>query len=274
MAELRGFNVKTIETPTTIEIYEYLDSPVVYSVAEPGEASKEEDEEAVKREESASDHYDAMRRREQHYLQTRWDIARIIDCNFDAKTKFVTLTFRENIQDVSFCNVEFGNFIKRLNYRLYKQKKNLLKYLAVWERQKRGAVHYHVVFFDLPYIKKSVLEETWSNGFIKINRVAVDSRENVGRYISKYFTKNVEEKTYKQKAFWKSQNLKVPKVTRRMFFEDLDFSNDDVVFSKEYARRVPDFSKRGNMGAAFKDGKVRYTKIRKEPNNGDDDNEK
>ena len=59
-----------------------------------------------------------------------------------------------------------------------------------------------------------------------------------------------------------------------MFFEDLDFSNDDVVFSKEYARRVPDFSKRGNMGAAFKDGKVRYTKIRKEPNNGDDDNEK
>jgi hypothetical protein len=37
----------------------------------------------------------------------RWEIARIIDCSFDSKTKFVTLTFKENIQDINQTNTNF-----------------------------------------------------------------------------------------------------------------------------------------------------------------------
>ena len=44
---------------------------------------------------SAHKQYDSLKRKQKHYEQARWDIARIVDCNFDNKTKFVTLTFKE-----------------------------------------------------------------------------------------------------------------------------------------------------------------------------------
>ena len=43
---------------------------------------------------SAHKQYDSLKRKQKHYEQARWDIARIVDCNFDNKTKFVTLTFK------------------------------------------------------------------------------------------------------------------------------------------------------------------------------------
>lgn len=37
----------------------------------------------------------------------RFEIARLVDTNFDNQTKFLTLTFRENIQDIAYANNEF-----------------------------------------------------------------------------------------------------------------------------------------------------------------------
>ena len=124
---------------------------------------------------SAHKQYDSLKRKQKHYEQTRWEIARIVDCNFDNKTKFLTLTFRENIQDITITNKEFKYFIQRLNYYLYQTKVQTLKYIATWEKQKRGAIHYHVIFFDFPYVAKEKLQNLWTHGFIKINRIDVDS---------------------------------------------------------------------------------------------------
>jgi hypothetical protein len=268
---LRGFNLKILETPTTFEIWEYGSTPVLHNVDESERASDDDCEEdaAVKNVEiPAKNFYDALKRREHHYKELRWHIARIIDCNFDGRTKFMTLTFRENKQDVSEANTDFKKFIKRLNYRLYKSKIQKLKYLAVWERQKRGAVHYHIVFFDLPFIKVNDLEKIWGHGFVKLNKVDVDSRDNIGRYISKYFCKSAEEKDYKQKAFFKSRNLLLPEVRFLTVSEELNFSGHDVVFSKIYARLAPDFFSRQEGGIAFKEATVRYTRIRKDIDDG------
>ena len=71
--------------------------------------------EEFKEEKTASEHYDALKRKQKHYENMRWVIARIIDCNFDDKTKFLTLTFKDNIDDISYTNYEFNKFIKRLN---------------------------------------------------------------------------------------------------------------------------------------------------------------
>lgn len=60
---------------------------------------------------SAHKQYDSLKRKQKHYEQARWDIARIVDCNFDNKTKFVTLTFKENIQEILITNREFKYFI-------------------------------------------------------------------------------------------------------------------------------------------------------------------
>lgn len=46
----------------------------------------------------------------------------------------------------------------------------------------------------------------WTHGFIKINRIDVEIRENRGRYLSKYFGKDLELKEHKKKAFFTSQN--------------------------------------------------------------------
>lgn len=97
----------------------------------------------------------ALKRKQKHYEAMRWEIARLVDCNFDSKTKFVTLTFSENVESIDYANDEFRKFIQRLNYRLYSTKKASLKYLATWEKQKRGSIHYHVIFFNLPFIKNS-----------------------------------------------------------------------------------------------------------------------
>lgn len=259
------YNVKIIETPTSIEVWEYIDKPVIFTVKAKSEQKKELDIQEFKKEKTASEHYDALKRKQKHYENMRWVIARIIDCNFDDRTKFMTLTFKDNIDDILYANYEFNKFIKRLNFSVYKTKKQQLKYLAVWEKQKRGAIHYHIIFFDLPYIRQKDLQHTWEHGFIRINKIDVDSKENRGRYVSKYFSKDIDDKNYKQKAFFKSQNLKLPTVGYLKIDGCLDFSNDNVVFTKTYSRKSPDFNTSGfENHMTFSDSEVRYTKIRKE----------
>lgn len=265
------YNVKIIETPTSIEIWEYIDKPVIYTVKK-----KKKDLAIAELEEhkTASEHYDALKRKQKHYENMRWVIARIIDCNFDNKTKFLTLTFKNNIDDVSYTNYEFNKIIKRLNFSLYNTKKQQLKYLAVWEKQKRGAIHYHIIFFDLPYIKNKELQDIWGHGFIKINKIDVDNKDNRGRYVSKYFSKDIDDKNYKQKAFFKSQNLKLPTVDYFKTDGCLDFSNDNVVFTKTYSRKNPEFKSVGLENyLSFTESSVRYTKIRKDTTTYDDNQE-
>lgn len=148
---------------------------------------------------------------------------------------------------------------------MYNSKKQKLKYLAVWEKQKRGAIHYHIIFFDMPYIKNKQLEEIWGHGFVKINKIDVDSIDNRGRYVSKYFSKDIDEKNYKQKSFFKSQNLIQPIINTFKNDGYLDFSNDNVVFTKTYSRKIPIFNPVGSESSlSFTDGNVKYTKIRKD----------
>lgn len=165
----KEYNTKMIETPTTLEIWEYLSEPIIYSISEDKEInSKKGDLEIVSegKKTNIKQEYDAIKRKQKHYEQMRWEISRIIDCNFDDNTKFMTLTFKDNIQDVKYTNVEFKKFIKRLNYYLYNEKKQNLKYLAVWEKQKRGAIHYHIIFFEFPFININDLQRIWGNGFV------------------------------------------------------------------------------------------------------------
>lgn len=185
------YNTKIIETPTTKEVYLYENPIYRHSNSEAKANKTKSNQRKTFDEMSAQKQYDSLKRKQKHYEQTRWEIARIVDCNYDNKTKFLTLTFKENIQDITITNKEFKYFIQRLNYYLYQTKVQILKYIATWEKQKRGAIHYHVIFFDFPYVAKQKLQDLWTHGFIKINRIDVDSRENRGRYLSKYFGKDL-----------------------------------------------------------------------------------
>ncbi len=263
---IRYYNTKIIETSTYIEYYEY-EYPIFSKKNDKDSSSNLEwlNDESKNRnfnELDTTEKYDSLKRKQKHYEAMRWEIARIVDCNFDKATKFVTLTFRENITDIGFSNTEFKKFIQRLNRRLSK-KNQKAKYLATWEKQKRGTIHYHVVFFSFGYIKKSDLEKIWGNGFVQINKIDVDSQENRGRYLSKYFSKDLDIKEHKKKAFFKSQNLKTPIVRKTTSAVAYDFSNKNIIYSKSYTQKVLEYKDFDKSSCTFKEGTVKYTKILK-----------
>lgn len=132
---MKAYNQKTIETPTYLEIYDYetIITPKkrneetepnrkqelawLYTEDIPTETRRSYDEL------SAQEQYDSLKRKQKYYKNMRFEIARLVDTNFDDQTKFLTLTFRENIQNIAYANNEFKKFIKRLNYELYHTKK-------------------------------------------------------------------------------------------------------------------------------------------------------
>lgn len=162
--------------------------------------------------------------RELVLMRARRDLRRIVNANvnqYGVSSKFVTLTFAENMKDIDIANKEFRRFIKRLNYRIYGRKCSQLKYSAVIEFQRRGAVHYHVIFYNLPYVKAEVIEEVWGNGFIKINKI--DDIDNVGAYICKYLTKvNADSRLKGRKCYFNSRGLKKPV---QVYFDDDDLGD-------------------------------------------------
>lgn len=137
-------------------------------------------------------------------------IRQLVCMNFDSSSKFVTLTFNNwhdfDITNVKDCNAFFKKFVMRLKYR-YPE----FKYIAVIEFQDkndRGAVHYHMIC-NLPFIKKAELAEIWGGGFVKIN--AIDKVDNVGAYVVKYMTSDMDDKRLcGLKAYNHSKGLEDP----------------------------------------------------------------
>jgi len=129
---------KLIQAGDIIEIYEYSEGYVKgYTLTE---------NEINKRKGSKGD--TDTDSRERSLKRAKANLRRLINANVgqygkEFKAKFLTLTFRENVQNIKQANYEFNKFIKRLNYRLYGTKKVNLKYTTVIEFQKRGAIHYH-----------------------------------------------------------------------------------------------------------------------------------
>lgn len=150
--------------------------------------------------------------REKVTNRAKRDVRRIVNSNVnqygkDFTAKFVTLTFAEHITELVAANAEYEKFIKRLNYQMFGTKKSNVKYTAVPEFTKKGRVHYHVIFYNLPYIKSNYLADIWGNGFIKINKI--DNCDNVGAYVSKYMTKDNDD-IIGQKSYFNSRGLFKP----------------------------------------------------------------
>ena len=139
--------------------------------------------------------------------RTRHRIIRTINANCHTwldweqrpmRPQFITYTFKENITSLSEANPLFTNYIKRLNYHEFASKKSVVKYITVPEFQKRGAVHYHTVFFNLRPInqrhefKTGEFASFWEHGHIKVKKIA--GVPNVGNYMTKYMTKDATDR--------------------------------------------------------------------------------
>jgi len=150
-------------------------------------------------------------RRKDSIVRTQIKIRNIIDCNIGIeRIKFLTLTYAKNVTDISEAMADWNVFIKKLRYRYGK-----IEYLTVIEFQKRGAVHFHTVFFNVGYKKNinKVIDELWRHGFIKYK--SLGHVKWIGLYVSKYFSKNsFDDRLYGRKGYFCSQGLRKPIVLR------------------------------------------------------------
>jgi hypothetical protein len=141
--------------------------------------------------------------------RTRQAIYRLVSMNCgehgDFPPVFFTITFKENIEDLAYANSEFKKFIQRLNYFFDKK----LKYVFVPEFQKRGAVHYHGIFFNIPFIDKNLIEDIWGHGFTRIETTS--KVKDMSAYISKYLSKETfDKRLFGQRIILSSRGLKRP----------------------------------------------------------------
>jgi len=157
-------------------------------------------------------------RREDNLWFVRAQIRRLVDANVKRlgyEPVFLTFTFAENITSVEDANKMFSDFIERLNFHYSTR----FAYLTVVEFQKRGAVHYHCIFFNMALEieenerKNRVIAKLWGHGFVDIERVR--SAKRVGPYVCKYLDKAVHDKRLRgKKAFFTSRGLLRPRLLR------------------------------------------------------------
>jgi len=190
---IRFSSVRAIISGDLIEYYSY-EKPYSYNWAPTQKGSDSKPE--------------ADSKRNDHILRARRSIRRLIECNVqkDNLPIFLTLTFMRNIQTLEEANPLFTKFAKELQRRYGKS-----RYLCVPEFQKRGAVHYHVIFFDLRYIPriKEVMKKLWVHGFSQVK--AVRKIKSIGAYVSKYLQKGVgDERTIKKKGYFCSRGMERP----------------------------------------------------------------
>lgn len=218
MARLTG--IKVIANGHVIEVYEY-ERPAWFDFEGRGGRRREDEPESER----------AAEYRWRTCRKARGMIRRLCLANFDNHSKFVTLTFAENMTDIDKANRLFKQFIQRMRYRY-----GSFKYVAVIEFQDRGAVHYHMMS-DLPYIPKDELAAIWRHGFVRINDIS--SVDNVGAYMVKYMMKDVHDVRLKgRKAYLTSRGLEKPVELRGdealQVVGMYDLENRKKVFATEY----------------------------------------
>jgi hypothetical protein len=203
--QIRAFKGKIVCCGDIVELYSY--EKTIYEgynqEDHKGRAGKSDKVTTI--EEKEKNRQDSMTRAKQR-------LRRVINANIDqygVSSKFVTLTYSENMEDIKSGNDDFKKFVKRLNYKLGIK----LKYSVVIEFQKRGAIHYHMIAYNLPYIRNKQLKDIWRHGWVRVNKI--DHLTNVGAYVTKYMTKaNEDPRLRERKSYFNSRGLKQPIETK------------------------------------------------------------
>jgi hypothetical protein len=211
-------DTKIIISGSTLEAYLYIDREISYDFKVKRSVTRIEVIDEVSRLKKIESREKGMRR-------AKSKLRRIINANAWKWVRpdgqlylpvFVTLTFRENIKNIKDANPFFTRFIKNLTYHITHDKKSCLKYVVVTEFQDRGAIHYHVIFFNLDFITGTELALIWEQGFAHI--IGISNVTNVGAYVCKYMAKGFEDDRLDgKKRYFISRGLKKVVLIREQF---------------------------------------------------------
>lgn len=131
-------------------------------------------------------------------------------CKAIGADRMITLTYRENMKDRDRLKRDFDALRRRLG------KFQNFQYVAVSERQKRGAWHLHVAVKGRQNYR--VLRSIW-HSIVGVGNGNVDVRNpfrqrglrhKLAAYLGKYLTKDFAEHKMNEKRYWTSRGIVVP----------------------------------------------------------------
>lgn len=144
----------------------------------------------------------------------RLAVSKLLDC-------LLTCTYRENVTDRARVTRDLDVFIKRLRRVLPG-----FEYIAVLERQKRGAWHVHIGCHRVQshYIHKGVLVKSYDllrnlwravvgadNGTVNVQKRRSRAPSKIARYIAKYIGKDLGEDLAKYANSYSASGRDLPK---------------------------------------------------------------
>jgi len=207
---------------------------------------------------------------ERNMLRSKLKLQRLVKTNIEVFKTFITLTFDSNkveidINKVKEANKKFNVWRTKISTEMKKEGRNF-KYICVPEFQKRGAVHYHLltnIKYDSSFLSKEERKiwqpkskkwqigkdvKYWSYGF---NQAKNLKNINVVGYISKYMTKNIDNRLFGHNRYLASRNLEMP----QEIFLNLNDEKDLKIFEENILGKNQLFS--NNYYDIFKN-KVSY----------------
>ena len=152
----------------------------------------------------------------------------------------ITFTYEENITDLSVGYADYRSFVQALRYKYGRA----FKYICVPEFQKRGAVHFHALFWGLPekiFLQERTTREIaglWGMGFVFMKQTDGDGK--LSSYLSKYMAKAfVDPRLRNKKAYVSSRNIKRPTIGRKFsptwpVMDDYVGENNPAILDKTY----------------------------------------
>lgn len=185
-------------------------------------------------------------------LRAKFNLQRLVKANESIFKTFITLTFEKNVKDIREANKIFNNWLTNIR----KRRKKDFAFVCVPEYQKRGAIHYHLMTnvdindtsIIIPQKKRTKKTKNlkhlydviyWNSGFSNV--FPLSEIDNVTAYITKYMTKDIDNRLFGSRKYHYSRNLNKPQEEILNISESRDFeylkkltNNSELVFSNNY----------------------------------------
>ena len=166
----------------------------------------------------------------------------LILTNFTKDTVMLTVTYAENMTSLSLSKKDINKFFKRLRYSLGID----IKYVWVAERQRRGAIHFHVMVFNWPrnlnldMTENEYVASIWKKGFCMVTR-NIKNKLYIVKYINKSddFLDDVNERIFSSS---KGLPRTIPKEYHGIHYP---ISNSELIIRREFKYGIYSMYKTG-----------------------------
>lgn len=151
-------------------------------------------------------------------------------CKMIGADQMLTLTYRENMQDMERLQADVKAFVNRI------RALGPFEYVLAVEEQDRGALHVHMACQAFPAWMKNadgvkvksynLIRSIWrsvvgrDNGNVDLTKPRSNGAHRIACYISKYVAKTFEDAVFNAKSYWCSRGIPKPKIVKLWFSGD------------------------------------------------------